>query len=185
MATGGKFLGRFFAILYLVSRFIPWWIEIKRGARWNFRDKKPKLSQCKHPLYPSFPFRWFSFSSFPVTNNVNSGVITSVHAGFLSRHGLNGRAPTRANENLHRARLKRWIELVMSLRYGRSHNSAVFWSSWNFMRLKKNNYRPSLTTRLCSLNNRWNLIPRFSLLVCCGPLKFFLHNFLLGFFFII
>lgn len=137
MATGAKFLGRFFAILYLVSRFIPWWIEIKRGARWNFRDKKPKLSQCKHPLYPSFPFRWFSFSSFPVTNNVNSGVITSVHAGFLSRHGLNGRAPTRANENLHRARLKRWIELVMSLRYGRSHNSAVFWSSWNFMRLKK------------------------------------------------
>ena len=95
-ATGGKFLGKVSAILYLVSRFIPRLMldrDKMERARWpslEFPGQKAQVGPMQtNPYIPSSPFRWFSFSSFPVTNNVNPAcVITSVHAGFLSRHGF-------------------------------------------------------------------------------------------------
>lgn len=62
MATGGKFLGfrDFILGVPVYSAVDGGGIEIKQGdecngslidRRWNFRDKKPKLSQCKLPPY--------------------------------------------------------------------------------------------------------------------------------------
>lgn len=72
MVTGGKFLGfrDFILGVPVYSAVDGGGIEIKQGGecngslidrRWNFRDKKPKLSQCKLRYIP--PSRFDDFLS--------------------------------------------------------------------------------------------------------------------------
>lgn len=66
MATGAKFLGRFFAILYLVSRFILWLMvdRDKTGRSLEFPGQKAQVVPMQTPLISLLPVSMIFFLQF-------------------------------------------------------------------------------------------------------------------------